>query len=226
MSRLEVSDGNRQIGADAQFRHAAVPVQAAVDIHRDHVSAALVDSFNRFPGRAPDLAPETGAEQAVGDGFVFCQIYSRVPQQGWNAGLPAQIVIIGSVFRKLFGKQDKVAGNARVPEQLRDHIPVPGIVAAAAENAYRRLPFHAFKDALPCPEHQLPARGSRGDCRGVALPHIIHRQNPDHDTVLFSVQGFVPGNYIINRDGLPEMWYTVSREKKVCVRTAGLPEHS
>ena len=71
MSGLEVSDGDRQVGADAQFRHAAVSVQPAVDIHRDHISAAAVDCFNSLPGRAPDFAPETGAEQAVGDSFVF-----------------------------------------------------------------------------------------------------------------------------------------------------------
>ena len=193
MPGLETAYGNRQIGMDTGFRHAAVAVQPAVDIHRDHTGAAPVDCFDGFPCRTPDFAMKAGTEKAVHDGAVFRQVQGSVPGQGRDAGFFAQAVIICAVFGKLFGKQDQDTGDFCVMQQLRDDVSVSCVVAAAAEDGHRRLPVHAAEDGLAGPEHQLPARGSGGDGCRVAIPHVLHRQDPDHDTVLFSFKALIAG---------------------------------
>ena len=111
MAGLEIADGDCQVGTDAQVPQAAVPVQSAVDVHGDHISAAAVDGFNGFPGRPPDLSPEAGAEEAVRDGAVSGKVHSAFPQPDRDTGCFALGEIIRAVFGELFGKQDQFAGD-------------------------------------------------------------------------------------------------------------------
>ena len=180
MPGLEIADGNGQVGADAQIRQAAVPVQTAVDVDGDHISAAAVDGFNDLPGRAPDFSPETGAEEAVRNGAVTGKVCSAFPQPDRGAGFFALGEIIRAVFGKLFGQQDQLTGDPGFMQQQGDHIAVSGVVSAAAEDGHRRLPFGAVKDAPAGPEHQLPARSSGGNRCRVAFAHILHRNHSDH----------------------------------------------
>ena len=177
MTGLEAADGDGQIGKDAAVPRAGIAVQAAVDIHGDHIGGAFIDGPDDFPGGPGDVSVKAGAEDAVHhrarvpEGLRLPRVR---PEAVFHPRFPGEAEIIVPVRRKFFLQQKQAAGNARLFHKPGQDVAVPGVVPGAADDDDGGLPGHRPENRLPGPEHQLPPGGFLRDGFRVAFPHVLH----------------------------------------------------